>query len=300
MKKTDSSAKVLTVGGTASVDLMHSGPPPIYVVSGATGVSGELVVRTVLAQFHQSVPVILAPHVHTRADLESVVEQAASSGGTIVHTLVDCGLRGLLSDLAQARSVPAIDLMGPLLEHLATVLEEQPAGRPGLYRQQREDYFERVAAIEFSVAHDDGQRIDGLPQAEIVLVGVSRTGKTPLSMYLAVLGWKVANVPLLPGVPPPPILLQVDPQRVVGLTVEPGQLIAYRRWRQARLGIGGPSPYTDPAAIYEEVEEARRFCRRHGFAIVDVTDKPVESSADEVIVAVTSRLRARPTAGSSE
>jgi [pyruvate, water dikinase]-phosphate phosphotransferase / [pyruvate, water dikinase] kinase len=278
---------------------MASSPPPIFVVSGATGASGELVVRTVLAQFHQSVPVILVPHVRTRAEMEPVVEQAAASHGIIVHTLVDSGLRSQLIDLAQARSTPVIDLMGALLEHLASQLGEQPAGRPGLYRQQREDYFERVAAIEFSVAHDDGQRIDGLAQAEIVLVGVSRTGKTPLSMYLAVLGWKVANVPLLPDVPPPPTLLQVDRRRVVGLTVQPGQLVAYRRWRQARLGVSGPSSYTDPATIYAEVEEARRFCQRHGFAIVDVTDKPVESSADEVILAVTSRLKSQPAAESS-
>ena len=272
--------------------------PTVFVVSGATGASGELVVRTVLAQFHQSGPVVLVPHVRTLADLESVVQQAAG-GGTIVHTLVDNDLRSQLIDLAQAHAVPAIDLMGPLLERLTAVLGEQPAGHPGLYRQQREDYFERMAAIEFSVAHDDGQRIDDLPRAEIVLVGVSRTGKTPLSMYLAVMGWKVANVPLLHDVPPPPILLQVDRRRVIGLTVEPGQLVAYRRWRQARLGVSGPSPYTDPAAIYDEVEEAQRFCRRHGFAVVDITDKPVESSADEVILTVTRRLKSQPAAEAS-
>jgi hypothetical protein len=98
---------------------------------------------------------------------------------------------------------------------------------------------------------------------------------------------------------PPPILLQIDRRRVAGLTVEPGRLVAYRRWRQARLGVSRPSLYTDPAAIYEEVEEAQRFCRRHGFAVVDVTDKPVESSADEVILAVTSRLKSQPATESS-
>lgn len=273
---------------------MDNSPPPVFVVSGATGASGEQLVRTVLAQFHRSAPVILVPHVRTYADLEAIVEQAVCTGGTVVYTLVNGQLRNMLGSLAQTRSVIAIDLMGPLLEHLTAVLEEQPAGRPGLYRQQREDYFERIAAIEFSVAHDDGQRIDDLTQAEIVLVGVSRTGKTPLSMYLAVMGWKVANVPLLRDVPPPPLLLQIDRRRVVGLTVETGQLVAYRRWRQERLGIGGASPYTDPSAIYEELEDARRFCRRQGFALVDVTDKPVESSADEVIRAVTNRLKDQP------
>ena len=133
--------------------------------------------------------------------------------------------------------------------------------------------------------------VDELPQAEIVLVGVSRSGKTPLSMYLAVMGWKVANVPLIRELPPPPILAEIDPRRVVGLTVEPGQLIAYRKWRQAHLGAGGESPYTDGAAIYDEVLEARRFCQRRGFAIVDVTDKPIESCAEEVTGHVTRRLK---------
>lgn len=270
---------------------MSSQLPTVFVVSGSTGASGELLVRTVLAQFHRTTPVLVVPHVRTFADLERVVGQAASAGGAIIHTLVDTQLRHQLTELAQAQHVPAIDLMGPLLDHLTVVLGERPAEKPGLYRQQREKYFERIAAIEFSVAHDDGQRIDELPQAEIVLVGVSRTGKTPLSMYLSVLGWRVANVPLIAELPPPPVLLEIDSRRVVGLTIEPGQLIAYRKWRQSRLGVGGPTSYTDPSHIYEEVEEVQRFCRKQGFAIVDVTDKPIESSADEVITLVTQRLK---------
>ncbi|MGE5603026.1 MAG: pyruvate, phosphate dikinase/phosphoenolpyruvate synthase regulator, partial [Nitrososphaerales archaeon] len=243
-------------------------PPPIYVVSGATGASGEHIVRTVLAQFRRPVPVVLVPHVNSETDLVELVQEAASAGGTIVHTLVKSSLRKTLANLARPRAVLAIDLMGPLLEHLALALGEQPAEKPGLYHQQREAYFERIAAIEYSVAHDDGQRVSELPEAEIVLVGVSRSGKTPLSMYLAINGWKVANVPLIPGIPPPPVLHEIDSRRIVGLTVEPGQLIAYRKWRQAHLGAGGGSDYVDGEAIYEEVAEIRRFCRRSGFAIV--------------------------------
>jgi [pyruvate, water dikinase]-phosphate phosphotransferase / [pyruvate, water dikinase] kinase len=266
--------------------------PPVFVVSGAMGASGEQLVRTALAQFHRAVPVVLAPHVRTEAELAEVVENAAATRGTVVYTLVNRRLRGALAELAQTRGVPAFDLMGPLLERLVETTGEEPAEQPGLYRQQREAYFERIAAIEFSVAHDDGQRISELPLAEIVLVGVSRSGKTPLSMYLAVMGWKVANVPLMREIPPPAILLEIDPRRVVGLTVEPGQLIAYRKWRQAHLGAGGESRYTDGTAIFEEVLEARRFCQRRGFAIVDATDKPIESCAEEVISRVTRILKA--------
>ncbi len=264
--------------------------PALFLLSGGTGASGELLVRTVLAQFRGPVPLEIAPHILSAAQAEEVVARAHAAGGIVIHTLVDGALRRAVTEAAARHGVPAVDLMGPLLEQLTMALGEQPAGKPGLYRQQREKYFERVEAIEFSVAHDDAQRIEELPRAEIVLVGVSRAGKTPLSMYLSVMGWKVANVPLIPGLDPPPILSDVDPRRVVGLTIEPGQLVAHRRWRQAHLGIA-TTDYTSAAAIYDEVEEARRWCRQQGFAVVDVTDKPIESSAEEVIATVTRRLK---------
>lgn len=267
-----------------------TGPPPIYVVSGGTGASGEQLVHTVLAQFPESqVPVIMRGHVRHLEQVEAVVDQAAASGGTIVHTMVDARLRDALTRLAQDRNVAAIDLMGDLLSRLADVLGQEPVGHPGLYRQLHQAYFERVAAIDFAMAHDDGKNPEGWPQADIVLVGVSRVGKTPLSMYLSVLGWKVANVPLVMGLPPPPDLFQLDRRRVIGLNIEPGQLLVHRQQRQRRLGAPGPSAYTDPAAIYEEVEAARQVFRQGGFSIIDVTDKPIETSADEIIERVTRR-----------
>lgn len=262
----------------------------VFVLSGGTGASAELLARTALAQFPRAVPVEIIPHLLNVDQVEEAIARAHAAGSIVLHTMVDAALRRAVIESAARHGVAAVDLMGSLLAQLMAALGEPPAGRPGLYRQQRERYFERVEAIEFSVAHDDGQRIEELPRAEIVLVGVSRAGKTPLSMYLSVMGWKVANVPLVPGLEPPPVLLEVDSRRVVGLTIEPGQLVAHRRWRQAHLGVA-TTDYTSAAAIYDEVEEARRFCRRHGFAIVDVTDKPIESSAEEVIATVTRRLK---------
>lgn len=264
----------------------------IYIVSGGVGASGEQLVRTALAQFQQvDIPVVIVPQVRQMAQAEEVVEQAARTGGIIVHTLVDEDLRQALNRLARRRNVVAVDLMGRLLAQLANLLGQEPIGQPGLYRRLRQAYFDRVEAIEFTMAHDDGRNPGEWPRAEIVLVGVSRVGKTPLSMYLAVQGWKVANVPLLAGVPPPAELLRVDRRRVVGLTIEPGQLVDHRRQRQRRLGVPGESAYTDPAGLYEEVETARRFYRRSGFAVVDITDKPIEESADEIIALVTRRLK---------
>jgi regulator of PEP synthase PpsR (kinase-PPPase family) len=266
--------------------------PPIYIVSGGVGASGEQLVLTVLAQFPDfRVPVITVGNVRQVEQIEEVVSQAVKTGGTIAHTLVERHLRNALIQLAQARGVVAIDLMGPLLSRLADTLGQQPLGQPGLYRRLNLAYFERVAAIDFALAYDDGRNSQGWPLADIVLVGASRVGKTPLSMYLSVLGWKVANLPLVPGVPPKPELYQLDRRRVVGLHLEPDQLLIHRQQRQRQLGAPGPSAYADAAAILEEVETARMVFKQGGFSVVDVTHKPIETSADEIIRLITRQLQ---------
>ncbi len=271
--------------------MMETKPPPIYIVSGGVGASGEQLVYTVLAQFPKNrVPVITVGHVRQTEQIEDVVAQAHATGGTIVHTLVDGHLRDYLVQLAQEHGVMAIDLMGDLMSRLAELLEREPVGHPGLYRQLHQDYFERVASIEFAMAHDDGRNSEGWPLADVVLVGPSRAGKTPLSMYLSVLGWKVANVPLVAELSPPAELFQLDARRVIGLSIEPGQLLGHRQQRQRHLGAPGPTAYTDPAAIYEEMEAARRVFKQGGFSTIDVTDKPIEASADEIIALITRRF----------
>lgn len=266
--------------------------PPIYLVSGGTGASGEQLVHTVLAQFPDcQIQVFTLPRVRHEEQIEEVVAKAESTGGTIVHTMVDTRLRRALTQQAQEQDVACIDLMGDLLSRLTEVLEQEPIGRPGLYRQLHHAYFERVGAIEFAMAHDDGKNRDGWPQAEILLTGVSRVGKTPLSMYLSVLGWKVANLPLVLNISPPSELFQLDHRRVIGLTMDPGQLVIHRQQRQRRLGAPGPTAYIDPAAIYEELEAAQQVFQRGRFTVVDITDKPIETSADEIIERVTRQLR---------
>jgi regulator of PEP synthase PpsR (kinase-PPPase family) len=264
---------------------------PIIIVSGGVGASGEQVVRTVLAQFSAAnVPIAIEPYVHRLEQLQAVVERAAASGGVLVHTLVDAGLRQQLVELAAASNVAAVDLFGPLLTHLSQVLDQQPAGQPGLYRQLNHSYFQRVEAIEFAVAHDDGKRIHELPLADIILLGVSRVGKTPLSIYLSMSGWKVANVPQVPTVAPPAELFQVDRCRVIGLTMAPVQLLVYRRARQQSLGIVGGS-YTEHEAVGEEVRAANHFFATSGFTTIDVTDKPIETSGEEVVMTITRQLQ---------
>ncbi|GAB4447106.1 MAG: pyruvate, water dikinase regulatory protein [Anaerolineae bacterium] len=239
-------------------------------------------------------PVKIIARVHHPQQVEQAVEQAATAGGVIVHTMVNAALRHMLADLAGKQGVIAIDLAGPLLEQLSSLLNRQPVGQPGLYRQLHETYFKRIEAIEFTRELDDGVNRQRWFEAEIVLVGVSRVGKTPLSLYLSILGWKVVNVPLVMGMPPPDELFRLDRRRVIGLTVDPGQLLTHRQHRQRQLGVGGRSDYTDPAKLYEEVEAARRLFRRGGFRVLNVTDKPIETIADEVIAIITRQLRESP------
>jgi hypothetical protein len=266
-------------------------PPPIYIISGGSGASGEQVVRTVLAQFPEAeVPVITLPHLRHRAQIEQAVHQAALTGGTIVYTLVETHLHETLTGLAKRHRVVAIDLMGDLLSRLSQVLGQAPLHQPGLYRHLHRAYFERIKAIEFAVAHDDGGRAEEWPQAEIMLVGVSRVGKTPLSIYLSVLGWRVANTPLIPALPVSPLLFQLEPGRVFGLDIEAGQLVSHRQKRQKRLRVPAASAYVDPLKIYEELEAARQVFRQGGFTVIDVTDKPIEVTADEVTNLITRRF----------
>jgi regulator of PEP synthase PpsR (kinase-PPPase family) len=265
---------------------------PVFVVSGGMGSSGEQLVRTVLAQFQDiKVPVKIIARVHHPQQVEQVVEQAATTGGTIVHTMVNPELRQMLIELANTKRVVAIDMAGPLLEHLSNLLNQKPIGQPGLYRQLHETYLKRIEAIEFTRALDDGVNRQRWSEAEIVLVGVSRVGKTPLSLYLSMMGWKVVNVPLVIDIPPPAELFELDRRRVIGLTVDPGQLLTHRKHRQRQLGVAGRSAYTDPVQLYEEVEAARKLFRRSGYRVLDITDKPIETIADEIITIITRQVQ---------
>ena len=259
-------------------------PPPIYIVSGGVGASGEQLAHTVLAQFPDcNVPVITVGNVRHIEQIENVVVQAKNSGGTIIHTLVDVRLRHTLIDLTRQHGIAAFDLVGDLIGRLTNVLGQEPLGQHGLYRKLRHAYFERVAAIEFTLAHDDGRNPQDWLSADIVLAGVSRTGKTPLSTYLSVLGWRVANVPLVLELPTPPELFELNARRVIGLTIDPDVLLMLRQQRFSRLGAPRSADYVDPGKIREEITAALKLFHRSGFSVIDVTDKPIETSADEVI-----------------
>ena len=167
--------------------------------------------------------------------VRAVVREAAGTGGLVVHTLVSPKLRRTMLLAGRQRGIITIDLLGPVLTRLTEALELSPKAVPGLFEQLDDEYFARIDAIEYTINHDDGRHPEDLPDADLVLVGVSRTGKTPLNVFLAYRGWRAANVPVICDMEPPPQLFDIDPRRVVALVIDPERLCAIRKVRAKRL-----------------------------------------------------------------
>ena len=261
--------------------------PPIFIISGGAGALGKHVARIALSQFPGPNPqVIVIPQVCNRQQVAEAIDQVVARRGIIIHTMVDPHMRQALIELAREYRVTAIDTIGDPLAELTVMLNRAPLGLPGLYQGEHETYLERINAIEYTVDHDDGRSPHELAQADVVLTGISRVGKTPLSIYLSVLGWKVANVPLVIDVPPPRELFEIDRRRVIGLMIDAEVLMQHRRWRQEAFGWRAGHAYSDSEALYAEVEYARRIFRRGEFSTINVTNKPIEESADQVIALI--------------
>lgn len=257
---------------------------PIYIVSGGAGTSGEQVVNTVLAQFPgNGVSVFIQGNIRLGSQVEQVVSEAKERNGIIVHTLVDSMLRNTLLQLTREQGIIEVDLMGPLLDRLSIMFGRAPLGRPGLYRELRKEYFDRVSAMDFAMSHDDGQSPGDWLKADVLIIGVSRTGKTPLCVYLSVLGLKAANCPIISGMPMPGELYLMEQSRVAGLSIDPDRLLAIRSRRMDRIGSPARTGYTDPDVIDEDIAEARRVFNKGGFFIVNMTDRTIEAGADEII-----------------
>jgi regulator of PEP synthase PpsR (kinase-PPPase family) len=256
----------------------------IYVISDGTGKTAEGVVRAALTQFADpAVEITRYGGVREPAKVREIIQQARKTKGFIVHTLVSDRMRALILTSGRAAHVPTIDLMGPMLARLSELLAEEPRSMPGLFVTFDPGYLQRIEAIDFTVRHDDGQNIADLEQAEIILVGVSRTSKTPLSIYLGYRGWKVANVPLVLGVDPPKELFKLPRKRAVGLVIKPERLAELRQARVEHMGVGSLG-YADLDHIRQEMAFAYEiFEQRKDWPLVDVTTKPIEESAAEVV-----------------
>jgi [pyruvate, water dikinase]-phosphate phosphotransferase / [pyruvate, water dikinase] kinase len=256
----------------------------VYIISDATGATGHRVVQAALAQFAKAdVTVELKPGVREAEAVRRLVEEAGQAGGTIVHTLAIPELRKIMVQEGRIHHVVTIDLMGPLVARLSDALELAPLARPGLLQQLDESYLQRIEAIDFTVRHDDGRNPDDLPDAELVLVGVSRTSKTPISIFLAYRGWRVANVPIITDLELPPALDRVERSRVVALTIDPKRLVLLRKARASRMGRRATLQYAKLEHVQRELDWAELLLRRYRWATVDVTNKSIEESAAEII-----------------
>lgn len=262
---------------------MENQPLHIFAVSDATGTTAERVVQAALTQFDGSkVSIKRYGGVRRAAQIHTIVEEAARAGGFVVHTFVTEQLRRGMLNEGRAFNVTTFDLMGPLLARLSEMLAVPPRSEPGMPLLDS-SYMQRIDAIDFTVRHDDGRNIYDLNHAEIVLVGVSRTSKTPLSIFLAYRGWRVANVPLILGMDPPAQLFQLPRGRAVGLVVKPERLVDLRKVRVVKMGTI-PRGYADLDHVRKEMTYAYQiFDRRRDWPLVDVTTKSIEEAAAEVV-----------------
>lgn len=258
--------------------------PTIYAISDSIGETAELVARATASQFDLGrFDIIRVPYISSVRQIEEVLQTAAASRSVVCHTLVSPELRAAIAELAKNYSVPTIDIMGPMIHAVQQATALTPKLKPGLMHKLDQEYFRRVEAVEFAVKYDDGKNPWGLPKADVVLVGVSRTSKTPLSMYLAHKRLKVANVPLVPEVPPPAELFQVPADRIVGLIINPNKLNEIRAERLRTMGLASDASYANIERIGEELEYAKGIMRQLRCPIIDVSNKAIEETANRIL-----------------
>lgn len=271
---------------------MTQAAPIMVAISDATGETAEQAASAALAQFgHSEDSVRTFSNVRNEDDLQKALSRARELGALVVYTLVDKKLRSAIKDLAQVEGVTAVDLIGGLIRSLARHLDTSPKSVPGLSHELDDEYFRRVAAVEFSVNHDDGKNPQNLDKADIVIVGISRASKTPLSNYIAHRGFRVANVPIVMGVPLPKQLDDVDPDRVFVLTVDPVVLMKIRQARMESLRMRPDSDYGDIRQIRREIGHAKRVASQNrGWTMLDMSRKAVEEAATAIIETYRSRF----------
>ncbi len=256
----------------------------LHLVSDATGDTVHSVARACLVQFEGAEAVEhIWSMVRTKSQVERIVAGVAANPGVVLYTLVNETLRQPLVEGCRRLQVPAIPVLDPVIGALASYLGRQSRGLPGQQHLLDSEYFQRIDAMTFALAHDDGQSAWGMNEADVILVGVSRTSKTPTCIYLANRGIKAANVPIVPGMPLPSELFAATRPLIVGLTNDPERLIQVRKNRLSMLHQEDRTDYTDAEAVRQEVAQARRlFADRH-WPVIDVTRRSIEETAAAIL-----------------
>jgi hypothetical protein len=265
----------------------------IFLVSDGTGDTGSRFLEAALHQFEagKQTGVRKFPLVRTREEVDACLQAAQPIHPVILHTVVNEPLRQYLEERCVSEGLLHLDMLGPLFGLLSNLFGAPPKGHAGALHEVNQRYFQRIEAIEFTLRNDDGRSTRDLHRADIVLLGVSRTSKTPTSVFLAQMGYKVVNIPIVLNMPLPEELSRVEPRRVVGLTINPFRLAEIRRTRMQRMGAF-EGDYADPISISLEVEYAESLFRRHRqWPVIDVTDRAIEETADQILNAVFGKER---------
>ena len=223
------------------------------------------------------------PYVKDKVQIDRVLEEAAANNAVICYTIVSPELREHMADRALAKDVEVVDVLGPMLKSIEKTTGMLPRNQAGLIHSLDHDYFKRVEAVEFAVKYDDGKNPLGLLKADIVIIGVSRTSKTPLSMYLAHKRIKVANVPLVPELAPPEELFKVPPYKIIGLLIDPFKLNEIRAERLKTMGLSDTGVYADMNRINEELTYAKGIMRRLHCQIINVSNRAIEETAGIIL-----------------
>ncbi len=256
----------------------------VHLVSDSTGETLNAMARAVCARFSDTLPIEhIYALVRSPRQMERTLEEVAAAPGIVMHTIVDPELRTMLEDGCRRLEMPCIAPLDPVMASMSRYLGIAVSARVGAQHALDSEYFERMEALNYAIGHDDGAGGQDLALADVVLVGVSRTSKTPTCIYLAHRGVRAANVPLVPHMPAPTQLLELKNTLIVGLLISPDRLIQIRRNRLLALKEDRGSDYTDIDAIRQEIIHARRLFERHGWPVIDVTRRSVEETAAAII-----------------
>ncbi len=267
----------------------------IQLLSDGTGETALAVLKSVLIQYEYEDHVHISKYknIRTKEQMENIFDKISKEKNQttlIVYTLIMTESRKIIQDLCKQHKVKGIDLLEELIDTLDKTLKSKKK-QSGILRVVNEDYFKRIEAMDFFLKHDDGQLTNNLEDADIILVGVSRTSKTPLSLFLSNKGWKVANIPLVYNIPPPESLFKVDQKKIVALTINPDYLLKIRKNRLEKFGYDPGGSYADKDKVYREVEEIQTIFQKNRWPVINVTERALEETAGEIVRIVSSRMK---------
>ncbi|KGA98894.1 phosphotransferase [Alkalihalobacillus alcalophilus ATCC 27647 = CGMCC 1.3604] len=263
---------------------MNRKQPIFYLCSDALGDTAEMVVKATMQQFAvDEVNIKRYHYIQTEEEIYALILDAQENGGIVAYTLVEPNLREVMKRSAIEHDVQAIDIIGPLMQAYIDTFNDSPKEMPGLQYELDAKYYNRIEAIDFAVKYDDGKNIGGLLAADIVLVGVSRTSKTPLSIYLAHKGIKVANLPLIPGIAPPSEIFTLQNTLIVGLTMDPNHLLKVRTERLKVIGLPNTTSYTEYEPVKSELNYGNMIMKQLMCPVINVSNKSIEEAAVEIL-----------------